>query len=385
MTICLALILTGNMMSLRALSRSCVVIPCTYENPEDLLLTRGIWAKRSGGVVYHNGPSQIVDHFRGRTQIVGDLNRGDCSLEIDDIKPFDNGPFCFMAEKESIKYRFNNSSSPEIPVMTKTLPEAAAGSVMTVSCSVTHTCPTHAPKFVWSVATLTNEVTHTALKPGIWEITSNISFIVPNEDGKLSVTCTAVFWRNKQESNTAHFISMNVMMPVFPVLLCSLPLPCLSVWSRAEFLTPPARTWSASAQSPSPAAEYMRARQTTLGARPSACKRECSSLVWYLVARLHVLIWIFATFQTPALARACSCLRSSSGTVSPMSCHLSCLGLRRAACFLLWVPLSGLRWPCLSWSHPRSCLRSGPGFPVPVLHFARPACLPLPGSSCVFA
>ncbi|XP_055084064.1 uncharacterized protein LOC117384222, partial [Periophthalmus magnuspinnatus] len=191
--------------------------------------------KRSGGVVYHNGPSQIVDHFRGRTQIVGDLNRGDCSLEIDDIKPFDNGPFCFMAEKESIKYRFNNScafvlmdASPEIPVMTKTLPEAAAGSVMTVSCSVTHTCPTHAPKFVWSVATLTNEVTHTALKPGIWEITSNISFIVPNEDGKLSVTCTAVFWRNKQESNTAHFIVkgslINQMRSLVPIVA---PVSCL--------------------------------------------------------------------------------------------------------------------------------------------------------------
>lgn len=31
--------------------------------------------------------------------MLGNLNEGNCSLEIDDIKPFDNGPFCFYAEK----------------------------------------------------------------------------------------------------------------------------------------------------------------------------------------------------------------------------------------------------------------------------------------------
>uniref|UniRef100_A0A3B4ARJ0 Retrotransposon gag domain-containing protein n=1 Tax=Periophthalmus magnuspinnatus TaxID=409849 RepID=A0A3B4ARJ0_9GOBI len=54
--------------------------------------------------------------------------------------------------------------------------------------------------------------------------------------------------------------------------------PYLSAWSWEESLTPPACTWSASLQSPSPAAEYLRARQYTLEARLSACKRECSSL-----------------------------------------------------------------------------------------------------------
>ncbi|XP_072317576.1 uncharacterized protein [Eucyclogobius newberryi] len=195
-----------------ALSRSCVVIPCSYQTPQDLLLTRGIWTKQSGDVVYHNGRSQIVDHFKDRTRILGDLHKGDCSLEIDDIKPFDNGPFCFKAEKGSTTYRFNNScafvlmsASPDKPVMTKILPEAAAGSVVTVSCSVTHTCPTRPPEFKWSIATLTNEVTHKSLTAVVWETTSNISFTVPAEDGPKSVTCIANFWRNKQESNTSHF------------------------------------------------------------------------------------------------------------------------------------------------------------------------------------
>lgn len=94
---------------LSALTRSCVVIPCSFQYPEDAPLTRGIWSKKNGGVIFHNGQSQVLDHFKGRTKMSKGLDRGNCSLEIDDIKPFDNGPFCFHAEKGNDKYRFNNS------------------------------------------------------------------------------------------------------------------------------------------------------------------------------------------------------------------------------------------------------------------------------------
>lgn len=86
-----------------------MVIPCSFQYEEDVPLTRGIWSKKTGGIVYHNGRSQVLDHFKDRTRLLGDLNEGNCSLEIDNIKPFDNGPFCFHAEKGNDKYRFNNS------------------------------------------------------------------------------------------------------------------------------------------------------------------------------------------------------------------------------------------------------------------------------------
>lgn len=92
-----------------ALTRSCVVIPCSFQHSQDLILSRGIWSKKAGGVIYHNGRSNILDHFKDRTAMSQDLSTGNCSLEIDDIKPFDNGPFCFHAEKGKDKYRFNNS------------------------------------------------------------------------------------------------------------------------------------------------------------------------------------------------------------------------------------------------------------------------------------
>ena len=94
-----------------ALAGSCVVIPCSFPFQEDLPFTRGVWTKkRNGEVIYHNAQGDVADHFKGRTKIVGELNEGNCSLEIDDINPFDNGPFCFHAERGvDERTRFNNS------------------------------------------------------------------------------------------------------------------------------------------------------------------------------------------------------------------------------------------------------------------------------------
>uniref|UniRef100_A0A3Q3RDK4 Ig-like domain-containing protein n=1 Tax=Monopterus albus TaxID=43700 RepID=A0A3Q3RDK4_MONAL len=191
-----------------ALTRSCVVIPCTFQYKEDFPMTRGIWVKKNGGNVYHNGRSLVLDHFKDRTRLLGDLSQGNCSLEIDDIKPFDNGPFCFKAEKGETIYSFNSScvfivmKASEKPVMTPVPAEVDAGSTLSVSCSVTHTCPSYPPVFTWSVPTLTSEVRHMETSQGIYEITSTITFMVAGGDGVRSLNCTAIFWCDKQQGST---------------------------------------------------------------------------------------------------------------------------------------------------------------------------------------
>uniref|UniRef100_A0A8C4EU50 Ig-like domain-containing protein n=1 Tax=Dicentrarchus labrax TaxID=13489 RepID=A0A8C4EU50_DICLA len=213
---------------LSALTRSCVVIPCSFQFQEDVPLTRGIWSKKNGGIVFHNGQSRVLDHFKGRTKILGELSEGNCTLEIDDIKPFDNGPFCFHAEKGNDKYRFNNScvfivmkASPEKPVMTSVPAEVDAGSTITVSCSVMHTCPSHPPVLSWSVPSLTSEVIHTSMQQGIWQTTSTISFMVAGGDGVKNLTCTAISWRGKQQANT---VKLTVKGSLMYQLRSSLPV-----------------------------------------------------------------------------------------------------------------------------------------------------------------
>ncbi|XP_078789267.1 myelin-associated glycoprotein-like [Oryzias latipes] len=143
--------------------------------------------------------TQVMHHFRDRTKIVGDLSERNCSLEIDDIKPSDNGPFCFHAERGNEKYTFNNScvfivmkvqiispsvlrlhtelqqnilststASPEKPEITGVQAEVDAGSALTVSCSVTHTCPSHSPEFSWSVPHISSAVSDSLISGGIW-------------------------------------------------------------------------------------------------------------------------------------------------------------------------------------------------------------------------
>lgn len=90
--------------------------------------------------------------------------------------------------------------------MTQLPDEVDAGSVVKVSCSVTHTCSSHPPKFSWSVSNLTSEATHTSLPQGIWKMTSTITFLAESGDGERSLTCTATYWRGRKQSSTALLI-----------------------------------------------------------------------------------------------------------------------------------------------------------------------------------
>lgn len=86
--------------------------------------------------------------------------------------------------------------------MTQVPAEVDAGSTINVSCSVTHTCPSHPPVFSWSVPNLTSEVMDTLMPQGIWETTSTITFMAAGGDGVKSLTCTAISWRDKQQAST---------------------------------------------------------------------------------------------------------------------------------------------------------------------------------------
>lgn len=87
--------------------------------------------------------------------------------------------------------------------MTQIPKEVDAGAVLTVSCSVVHTCSSHPPEFSWSVSVLTREATHTLLPQDTWKTTSTITFSADGGDGEKNVTCTATYWRGRQQSSTA--------------------------------------------------------------------------------------------------------------------------------------------------------------------------------------
>ncbi len=96
------------------LSGSCVVIPCTFSYPANgrtYTEFTGIWYKgRYESTVYDRDTSKIIDSFKGRTSLIGDLHKNDCSLKISSLSSGDTGSFMFRIEiKDLGKYTYEEN------------------------------------------------------------------------------------------------------------------------------------------------------------------------------------------------------------------------------------------------------------------------------------
>ncbi|XP_067458016.1 myelin-associated glycoprotein [Thunnus thynnus] len=199
--------------NLDALVTSCVVIPCSFTQAKERLphsRLRGIWHRPASrdDCIYHEDKTRIVENFRGRTELLGNLGDGNCTLLMTEIKDHDDGPFCFRIElvptgtqtSKIDKFsfvedcvRFKMITEPPKPslIHPKT---AVQGRPYTITCSVRHTCPSHIPKLTWSRGTKDdiNEL-HREIHGGFWEVQSTLIVIPEEKDDHTDITCTAKF------------------------------------------------------------------------------------------------------------------------------------------------------------------------------------------------
>ncbi|XP_042346471.1 sialic acid-binding Ig-like lectin 13 isoform X2 [Plectropomus leopardus] len=208
--------------NLDALVKSCVVVPCSFTHPKENLPSsrlRAIWhrSKDRNQRIYYEDSTQVLENFRGRTKLLGHLGQNNCTLEITDIKDHDNGPFCFrieLARTESDTGTVDKFSFVEDCVEFRMLPDppkptlanpktATEGRPYTLTCSVTHTCPSHVPKLTWSRGT-TDEVTevHKETGSGYWESQSILTIIPEEKDDHTEITCTTQFNGGMTSSTT---------------------------------------------------------------------------------------------------------------------------------------------------------------------------------------
>ncbi|XP_064167440.1 myelin-associated glycoprotein-like isoform X3 [Anguilla rostrata] len=189
--------------TISALQGSCVVVPCKFNYPDREIkptdLT-GIWHTTNQDIyIYHPDSSKVMEEFRGRTNLIGDLARKNCSLRINHLKKKDNGPFIFRIEiRDFNKYSYKDKlvsidvqDSPAFPLLTVS-GEVKAGDAVTASCSVSHSCPTELPHLIWSRSgTTTNQSEE--LPNGQWRVTSSLTFTATNSDHNQHLTCTAKY------------------------------------------------------------------------------------------------------------------------------------------------------------------------------------------------
>uniref|UniRef100_A0A672FXU6 Myeloid cell surface antigen CD33-like n=1 Tax=Salarias fasciatus TaxID=181472 RepID=A0A672FXU6_SALFA len=203
--------------SLDALVSSCVVVPCTFSLPGGNLPAsrlRTTWhvEGKQEDYIYHEDESRVQDNFKGRTRLLGDPGQNNCTLEITEIKNHDNGPFCFRIEVASPPdadksahgcVKMKMLPAPPDPELTQS-PSADEGQPFTVTCTVPHTCPSHAPKLTWEQTVTAPQVTERQkdIRFGNWEVESTLVFIPEEKDDHTDITCTALFNGKKTTSKT---------------------------------------------------------------------------------------------------------------------------------------------------------------------------------------
>ncbi|RXN20875.1 sialic acid-binding Ig-like lectin 14 [Labeo rohita] len=223
---------------MEALVSSCVVLPCSFkypaqQQPSDRI--RAMWHIKNkwDDIIFHKDQTRVLDNFKGRTKLLGSLGGSNCSLEIDEVRNHDNGPYCFRVEVETSqkdKYSFVENCVSINMIEQASKPELQAeqslqeGQPAVFKCSVKHTCSSHQPTLTWSHPGKTI-MSYKDIGHGNWEAESLLTFTPTKEDDHGSITCTVKYHGNAKGEMTATrpiFVKeqANLSHILIPVISC---------------------------------------------------------------------------------------------------------------------------------------------------------------------
>uniref|UniRef100_A0A3B4FM92 Sialic acid-binding Ig-like lectin 14 n=1 Tax=Pundamilia nyererei TaxID=303518 RepID=A0A3B4FM92_9CICH len=183
---------------------SCVVIPCSYNYPDIAAHTfTGIW-RIDDQVIYHPTESNTMEKYKGRTKLLGDLSKKNCSLMIENLQQSDGGPFFFRIELEGPnKFSYSNNKV-SISMIGEPNPtdffvqeEVKEGQTVSAFCSVSHSCPTYPPSFHWSHSGEQHFQTQN-LQNGQWKAASTLTFRSDRTDNNKPLRCRVTYHGGKQ-------------------------------------------------------------------------------------------------------------------------------------------------------------------------------------------
>uniref|UniRef100_A0A672UEQ7 Sialic acid binding Ig like lectin 1 n=1 Tax=Strigops habroptila TaxID=2489341 RepID=A0A672UEQ7_STRHB len=131
--------------SLRGISGSCVVIPCSLSFPDKVVADDGvvaIWYKDYNDqktLVFHSAAQEVDALFRGRAQLLGDPSARNCTLQLQRVTVGDSGPYRFRFEIVNGD-RWSAAQDVVLRVIA-TSEEQTEGQTSTLECSTPYVCP----------------------------------------------------------------------------------------------------------------------------------------------------------------------------------------------------------------------------------------------------
>ncbi|XP_039885383.1 sialic acid-binding Ig-like lectin 14 isoform X1 [Simochromis diagramma] len=195
--------------SVKGLLGSCVVIPCSYNYPNAKVQTfTGIWTNDGNQVIYHPTESKMLEQYRRRTKLLGDVSKSNCSLMIENLQQNDGGPFHFRIELGG----YNSFSYLNKKVSISMIREPNAidfsahedikeGQPVSASCSVFHSCPTYPPAFHWSHSG-EQHFQAQKLHDGQWKATSILMFRSNRTDHNKLLQCRVTYHGGKHQETS---------------------------------------------------------------------------------------------------------------------------------------------------------------------------------------
>uniref|UniRef100_A0A3Q4GJ86 Ig-like domain-containing protein n=1 Tax=Neolamprologus brichardi TaxID=32507 RepID=A0A3Q4GJ86_NEOBR len=208
--------------SVKGLLGSCVVIPCSYNYPNAKVQTfTGIWTNDGNQVIYHPTESKMLEQYRRRTKLLGDISKSNCSLMIENLQQNDGGPFHFRIElgvstaeyiKCSLVVFLVNTGEPNA-IDFSAHEDIKEGQPVSASCSVFHSCPTYPPAFHWSHSG-EQHFQAQKLHDGQWKATSILMFRSNRTDHNKLLQCRVTYHGGKHQetSKTLKVKCNNVIM-----------------------------------------------------------------------------------------------------------------------------------------------------------------------------
>ncbi|XP_067413580.1 B-cell receptor CD22-like [Emydura macquarii macquarii] len=204
--------------TIRALKGSCVVIPCSFTYPGSRESLGGpfsvAWYQyRSRGYpeIYNSkGTASVLAEYQARTQLLGDLEMGNCTLSISPVQSEDTMSYYVWINPDSVRHRFYDvtvrvevADTPD-PLMLSDPGVLIEGDRTTIICSIRHTCPSAPPTLTWSLPGGKAVTSHERLAGGGWRAESELSYTPSYKDHGRYLQCTATFPNQQQARSVLH-------------------------------------------------------------------------------------------------------------------------------------------------------------------------------------